>query len=147
MAARREEGISCALTEARISVPVNSPGHKFDPPRNPTIELTALETSLLTDLSDFRRGLLSFWGRPKGTRTQQPSTSQRLTALRKESIVTKRVAFGELFPFLRTKADKPVNARCLKRGCRAFCVYGVIWQRFTTIWPRPPKFSVWRRIK
>lgn len=40
---------------------------------------------------------------PKGSRTRQPIERQSFTRIKKESIVTKRVPFGELFVFLRTK--------------------------------------------
>ena len=38
---------------------------------------------------------------PKGTRTLEPILSERLTSFAKESIVKKRVPFGELVSFLR----------------------------------------------
>ena len=50
---------------------------------------------LLTHYRGVRGGFLSFLT-PKGTRTPQPLVRQALTTIGKESIVTKRVPFGEL---------------------------------------------------
>ena len=49
----------------------------------------------------------------------------------------------ELVRFLRTKTYTRVNARCPESGCRAFCVYRVIPQGFTSIPPTalPSRFD------
>ena len=52
----------------------------------------------------FRRGFLPFW-RPKETLTRQPTPSQRLRSFQKESIVTKRVPFGELVGFSKPRKN------------------------------------------
>jgi len=69
---------------------------QFRTPQKIVSELTAKPPFLLTHLSQFRNGLLSFRGRPKETRTRQVLCWQALTKSPKESIVTKRVPFGEV---------------------------------------------------
>jgi hypothetical protein len=59
-------------------------------------QLTQNAAFLLTESRSVRRWLLSVLVGPKGTRTRQPLLSQGLTSFAKESIVTKRVPFGEL---------------------------------------------------
>jgi len=60
-----------------------------------------LRHSLLTGVLSFHRRLLSFRGGPKGTINWQSLAPQRVRSFAKESIVTKRVASGELVGRLR----------------------------------------------
>ena len=58
--------------------------------------LDALARRVGSDTSGGSRTVATVAKAPKGTRTRQMPSSQRLTSSAKESIVTKRVPFGEL---------------------------------------------------
>ncbi len=91
----------------------------------------------------FRRGFLSFW-RPKGTRTRQPVTQKSLTESEKESIVTKRVPFGELFPFseFRTTHGLTQNAESFRpRRLR----FSASYSRTCGSWLKWREFSIHAR--
>lgn len=59
---------------------------------------------------------------PKGSRNLQTPVRQALTTFKKESILTKRVPFGELFVFLRTNAPSQLTRNAESPNLSAFCV-------------------------
>ena len=79
---------------------------EFDTPQNLTEQLTQSAMFLLTDSPWFRRRFLSVLEGPKETRTRQPQLSQRLMDLEKESIVTKRVPFGDPAQTLQNQSTR-----------------------------------------
>ena len=77
-----------------------------------------------------RRGFLPF-SPPKGTRTPQPLVPQALTTIAKESIVTKRVPFGELVWFAELPPTLWLTHNAESESSRRLS-FPPIWQRLTT---------------
>jgi hypothetical protein len=78
------------------------------------------DTSTDEVVVDASSNSVSTKNKPKGTRIRQPLRYQRLTSFQKESMVTKRVPFGELFQFAEFRSTIRLTQNAEGESSRRF---------------------------